>query len=66
MSDQIMSEQRASALLGPADALARRAADLLVRMQDDPLAITRKELRDVVTAADLASEALVIEGVRTP
>ncbi|SEF83150.1 myo-inositol-1(or 4)-monophosphatase [Bosea lathyri] len=64
MSKQRMSEQRASSLLGPADALARRAAELLVRMQDDPLSVTRKELRDVVTAADLASEALVIEGLR--
>lgn len=59
-----MSELQLSALLGEADALACQAAELLVRMQGEQLAVTRKELRDVVTAADLASETLVIEGLR--
>ncbi|GGH16357.1 inositol monophosphatase [Alsobacter metallidurans] len=59
-----MAEHTAASLIGPADDLARRAGELLVRMQNDPLSIARKELRDVVTAADLASEALVIEGLR--
>ena len=58
-----MAEHRAASLIGPADALVRRAGELLVRMQDDPLSVSRKELRDVVTAADLASEALVIDGL---
>lgn len=59
-----MSEIELSELLSSADALARRAAELLVRMQDEELDVARKELRDVVTAADLASEKLVIEGLR--
>jgi myo-inositol-1(or 4)-monophosphatase len=47
-----------------ADAVAARAAALLVAMQREDLEVTRKERRDVVTAADLASEKLVIEGLR--
>ncbi|WP_181832736.1 inositol monophosphatase family protein [Bosea caraganae] len=59
-----MSERQFSVLLGEADALARDAAELLVRMQGEQPVVTRKDLRDVVTAADLASEKLVIEGLR--
>jgi len=59
-----MTEPRLLALLGRADALARRAGEVLVRMQGAELDVTRKELNDVVTAADLASERLVIEGLR--
>lgn len=59
-----MSDQRLLSLLDQAGALAGQAADLLVRMQGEQPAVTRKELRDVVTAADLASERLVIEGLR--
>ncbi|CAM5198172.1 hypothetical protein ARD30_23090 [Bosea thiooxidans] len=59
-----MSDQRLLSLLDQAGTLAGQAADLLVRMQGEQLAVTRKELRDVVTAADLASERLVIEGLR--
>lgn len=59
-----MSEADLSSLLGKVDALARQAGELLVRMQGEQLAVTRKELRDVVTAADLASERLVIDGLR--
>jgi myo-inositol-1(or 4)-monophosphatase len=51
-------------LLAGADAVARSAAELLVGMQRRGIGITRKERRDVVTAADLASERLVIEGLR--
>jgi myo-inositol-1(or 4)-monophosphatase len=51
------------ALIGPADALAAQAADLLVAMQHTPLGVCRKERHDVVTDADLASERLVIEGL---
>ena len=59
-----MLEPRLTALLDRAGDLARQAAGLLVRMQGEQLAVTRKDLRDVVTAADLASERLVIEGLR--
>lgn len=59
-----MSEADLSSLLGGADALARRAAELLMRMQGDELDVARKERHDVVTAADLASEKLVIDGLR--
>ncbi|PSC06574.1 hypothetical protein SLNSH_01825 [Alsobacter soli] len=59
-----MPEPRLLSLLKSADALAREAADLLVRMQGDQLKVTRKDLLDVVTAADLASERLVIDGLR--
>jgi myo-inositol-1(or 4)-monophosphatase len=40
------------------------AADRLVVMQNGPLTATRKELRDVVTEADLASEKIVIDGLK--
>jgi myo-inositol-1(or 4)-monophosphatase len=59
-----MTEQRLLALLDQADALARRAGAVLVEMQGAELGVTRKELNDVVTAADLASERLVIDGLR--
>jgi myo-inositol-1(or 4)-monophosphatase len=59
-----MPEQRISALLGAADALAGQAAELLVRMQGEQPAVIAKGLRDVVTAADLAAEKLVIDGLR--
>lgn len=59
-----MPDPQISALLGQADALAREAGELLVRMQGEQLEVARKELRDVVTAADLASEKLVIDGLR--
>lgn len=59
-----MSNRRLLSLLEQASGLAREAADLLVAMQGEQLSVTRKELRDVVTAADLASERLVIAGLR--
>jgi myo-inositol-1(or 4)-monophosphatase len=59
-----MSEPRLLALLDRSAVIARQAAELLVRMQDGDLAVARKDLRDVVTAADLASERLVIDGLR--
>lgn len=59
-----MTQPRLLALLEQADALARRAGEVLVRMQGAELDVARKELNDVVTAADLASERLVIEGLR--
>lgn len=53
-----------SALLPVVEALARRAGALLVAMQDEDLAPARKEGRDIVTRADLASERLLIDGLR--
>ena len=47
-----------------ADAVAVRAAELLLRMQRQDIGLTRKERLDVVTAADLASEKLVVAGLR--
>jgi myo-inositol-1(or 4)-monophosphatase len=51
-------------LMKQAEAVAGRAADLLVAMQRTPLGVSRKERHDVVTDADLASERLVIAGLR--
>jgi myo-inositol-1(or 4)-monophosphatase len=51
-------------LFAPADALAERAAALIGTMQDETLDITRKQHLDVVTTADLASERLILEGLR--
>ena len=60
-----MTDSRLLALLDEADTLARRAGEVLVQMQGEELDVTRKELNDVVTAADLASERLVIDGLRS-
>ena len=51
-------------LLAGAEAIAARAAKALLDMRTQPLDVARKQLRDVVTEADLASERLVIEGLR--
>jgi myo-inositol-1(or 4)-monophosphatase len=51
-------------LFARADALAQRAAALIGTMQDETLDITRKQHLDVVTTADLASERLILEGLR--
>jgi myo-inositol-1(or 4)-monophosphatase len=51
-------------LLGGAEAIAARAAATLTAMRGTTLDVTRKELRDVVTEADLASERVVLEGLR--
>jgi len=51
-------------LLAGAEDIAARAAQTLVAMHARPLDVARKELRDVVTEADLASERLVIDGIR--
>jgi myo-inositol-1(or 4)-monophosphatase len=55
---------RYEALLESTEAIAARAAQTLCSMQGRALDVSRKELRDVVTAADLASERLVLEGLR--
>ena len=59
-----MHDQHLSLLLEKTGALAQDVGALLVRMQGQRLDVTRKELRDVVTAADLASERMVIDGLR--
>jgi myo-inositol-1(or 4)-monophosphatase len=51
-------------LLRGAEAIAARAAALLVSMRGGALHVARQELRDVVTAADLASERVVLDGLR--
>jgi len=51
-------------LLREAEAIAARAGRTLCAMRGGSLDVARKELRDVVTAADLASERIVIEGLR--
>jgi myo-inositol-1(or 4)-monophosphatase len=57
-------KQTYSSILGHAENIAARAAATLVEMQGGALAASRKELRDIVTQADLASERIVIEGLR--
>jgi myo-inositol-1(or 4)-monophosphatase len=61
----MIAESRWTEVLEGAEAIAARAADTLRTMQRQALDVSRKELRDVVTAADLASERLVIDGLRT-
>lgn len=56
--------ERYCAILERADAIANDAAATLVAMHGEPLAVSRKQLRDVVTEADLASERIVIDGIR--
>jgi myo-inositol-1(or 4)-monophosphatase len=51
-------------LLRGAEAIASRAARTLSAMRGGTLDVARKEVRDVVTEADLASERIVIEGLR--
>jgi myo-inositol-1(or 4)-monophosphatase len=52
------------ALMHGAEPIVTRAAATLVEMQDNPRATTRKELRDIVTDADLAAEKIVIDGLK--
>src|SRR5512140_3329567 len=58
-----MSARYAEILAG-AQAIAADAATTLGAMQRGALNVSRKSLRDVVTEADLASEARVIRGIR--
>ena len=55
---------RYQSLLASAEAIAAQAARTLSAMQSRSLDVNRKELRDVVTAADLASEKIVLDGLR--
>ena len=56
--------EHAHPLFAPADALAAEAAALVARMQDEALHVSRKQHLDVVTTADLASERLILDGLR--
>lgn len=51
-------------LLTQAEAVVAEAARTLVAMQGQSLNATRKDLLDIVTEADLASEKIVVEGLR--
>ena len=53
------------ALMRGAEPVVAEAAATLVAMQRAPLATARKELRDIVTDADLAAERIVIDGLRS-
>ena len=59
-----MIATRHAELLRGAEAIAARAADALCAMRGRALDVSRKELRDVVTEADLASEQIVLDGLR--
>jgi myo-inositol-1(or 4)-monophosphatase len=59
-----MTAARYAAILCGAEAIAARAARALTAMRGRSLDVNRKELRDVVTDADLASERIVLEGIR--
>ena len=50
-------------LLHDAEAVIGQAAATLGRMQGAPLGVKRKDLLDVVTEADLASEEIVVAGL---
>jgi fructose-1,6-bisphosphatase/inositol monophosphatase family enzyme len=50
-------------LLREAEFVVEEAAARLVEMQTRPLQTTRKDLRDIVTEADLASEKIVVAGL---
>jgi myo-inositol-1(or 4)-monophosphatase len=51
-------------LMREVERIVGAAAERLVLMQNGPLVATRKELRDIVTEADLASEKIVIDGLK--
>ena len=59
-----MTISRYAGILRGAEAIAARAAETLIAMRGRSLDVSRKELRDVVTESDLASERLVLDGVR--
>lgn len=59
-----MSASRYADILRGAEAIAARAARTLTDRRGSALDVSRKEARDVVTDADLASERVVLEGIR--
>jgi myo-inositol-1(or 4)-monophosphatase len=60
----MLADTELMALLREAEPVVTRAATTLVEMQRSPRATTRKELRDIVTDADLAAEKIVIDGLK--
>ena len=59
-----MNDTRYAEMLRGAELIAKRAAQTLSAMRGRALDVNRKELRDVVTEADLASERIVLDGIR--
>ena len=59
-----MNAARYAGILAGAEAIAAQAARTLRAMQRGALDVSRKTLRDVVTQADLASERIVLDGIR--
>jgi myo-inositol-1(or 4)-monophosphatase len=59
-----MTPLRYAEILRGAEAIAERAAETLSAMRGRALDVSRKELRDVVTEADLAAERIVLDGIR--
>lgn len=55
--------QDRQSIAAAAEVVLRKATDQLVARQNEPLSVSRKELRDVVTEADLASERMLIDGL---
>src|SRR3954469_8255263 len=51
-------------LLHGAETVVAEAAAKLVSMQSRPLRTERKDLRDIVTEADLAAEEIVVTGLK--
>jgi myo-inositol-1(or 4)-monophosphatase len=60
----MQAETDLMALMRGAEPVVVAAATTLVAMQRAPLATARKELRDIVTDADLAAERIVIDGLK--
>lgn len=56
--------QDTRSFLSVAETLARRAGDLCLEIQQDLGEIHYKSKKDVVTRADIASEKLIVEGIR--
>ena len=62
MTSSLMQE---NLFLVVAESLARQAGDLCLEIQQDLGEVHYKSKKDVVTRADIASEKLIVEGLRT-
>ena len=62
MTSSLMQENQ---FLVVAESLARQAGDLCLEIQQDLGEVHYKSKKDVVTRADIASEKLIVEGLRT-
>src|SRR5205823_13585911 len=63
-SPGIKQPKRLPTLLARAEAVVGEAAAKLVVMQSTPLRTERKDHLDIVTEADLASEAIIVAGLK--